>query len=102
MEEINANVIRVAVVMKARNHTKPKNAEEALEHKKLFAFVLEKMIVEKNVKRVCLMMDCQSAGLSNVVRMKYTYFTFPREYFPCRVIVIVLRIVNSLSGDIRN
>lgn len=56
--------------MKAKNHKKAATAEESLEHKKLFAFMLERMTTDRNIKRVCLMMDCQGAGYSNVVRSK--------------------------------
>ena len=53
--------------MKVKNHAKPKNAEETLEHRKLFAFILEKMTVERKIERICLMLDCQNALYTNVV-----------------------------------
>ncbi|XP_003739881.1 motile sperm domain-containing protein 2 [Galendromus occidentalis] len=71
------------LVMKARNHIKPKNAEEALEHRKLFAFVLDTLIKEKNVERVCLMMDCQNAGVSNVDMEGINFMISAfRDYYP--------------------
>lgn len=59
------------MIFRCRHHFKPKNAQERLEHQKLITHIVELMVIERGVKRLVFMFDCQAAGVSNTVSNAY-------------------------------
>ncbi|XP_022699221.1 copper-transporting ATPase 2-like isoform X2 [Varroa jacobsoni] len=82
-EAINNLVNEDPLIFRCRHHFKPKNAQERLEHQKLITHIVELMVIERGVKRLVFMFDCQAAGVSNtdIEGIKYIITIF-KDYYP--------------------